>query len=156
MTDSGPNFTSLTADNRPEPRTAFDHVLHRFLDDMFEAAPTWATRIGFHAFDDRWPDPSEAGRTARLAMLRHHRARLQALSEDQLTPAERIDRGITLEAIDASEFEEAELRDLAWDPLSYVYMAGSGLFSILAREYAPWQHRGAAFLGRVRGLRGIA
>jgi len=119
---------------------------------MFEAAPTWATRIGFHAFDDRWPDPSEQGRTARLAMLRHHRARLQALGEEQLTPSERIDRGITLEAIDAAEFEEAELRELAWDPLSYVYLAGSGLFSLLAREFAPWQHRGTAFLGRLRGL----
>ena len=152
MTDPGPHFTSLTPDNRPEPRTAFDRALHRLLDDMFEAEPTWATRIGYHAFDDRWPDPSEAGRTGRLAMLRHHRARLEAISDDQLTPSERIDRGITLEAIDATEFEEAELRDLAWNPMSYVYMAGSGLFSLLARDFAPWQHRGTAFLGRLRGL----
>ncbi|MEX2546388.1 MAG: DUF885 domain-containing protein [Chloroflexota bacterium] len=152
MGDSGPQFTSLTPDNRPEPRTAFDHALNRFLDDAFEASPIWATRIGFHAFDDRWPDPSEAGRSGRLAMLRHHRARLEALPEAELTPSERIDRGITLEAIDASEFEEAELRESSWDPLSYVYSAGSGLFNILAREYGPWQHRGTAFLGRVRGL----
>jgi hypothetical protein len=65
---------------------------------------------------------------------------------------ERIDRGITLEAIDTAEFEEAELREASWDPLNYVYNAGSGLFNILAREYGPWQHRGTAFLGRVRGL----
>jgi len=155
LTDSGRQFTLLTRDTRPEPRTPFDFALHRLLDDWFEAEPTWATQVGFHAFDDRWPDPSEAGRTGQLAMLRHHRARLEALLEAELTPAERIDRGITVEAIDAAEFELAELREPAWDPLSYVYLGGSGLFNILARDYAPWQHRGAAFLGRVRGLSGF-
>src|SRR5687768_5083275 len=64
-----------------------------------------------------------------------------------MSPSEQIDRGIAMEALDA-----AELREGAWDPLSYVYLAGSGLFNILAREYAPWEHRGAAFLGRVRAL----
>ena len=149
---SSPSFVSQARDNRPDPRTPFDFALNRFLDDLFEAVPVWATRIGFHAFDDRWPDASESGRTARLAMLRHHRARLQALAEEQLSPAERIDRGITLEAIDAAEFSEAELREAAWDPLSYVYLAGTGFFSILARDFAPWEHRGAALLGRMLGL----
>ena len=145
-------FANLTPDNRPEPRTAFDHALHKLLDDLFATQPVWATAMGFHAYDNQWPDVSEQGRNNRLAMLRHHRARLQALTENELSPAERIDRGIALEAIDAAEFEEADLRNEAWDPLSYVYMAGSGLFNLLAREYGPWRHRGRAFLGRVAGL----
>ncbi len=153
MTDSLAQFTPLTPDNRPEPRSAFDHAFHKLLDDLFEASPIWATHIGYHALDDRWPDPSEQGRTGRLALLRHHRARIQALAEEELTPDERIDRGIVFDAIDSAEFEEAELRNAAWDPLSYVYGAGSGLFNILARDFGPWQHRGAAFLGRTRGLR---
>jgi uncharacterized protein (DUF885 family) len=152
LTDSAVQFSSLAPDNRPEPRTAFDHALNRLLDDLFETSPVWATRIGFHAYDDRWPDATEAGRSARLAMLRHHRARLQALPEAELTPDERIDRSITQEQIDSAEFQEAELREGAWDPLSYVYLAGSGFFSLLARDFAPWQHRGTAFLGRLRGL----
>jgi len=152
LTDSLVQFTSLAPDTRPEPRSAFDHALHRLLDDLFAASPVWATRIGFHGFDDRWPDPSEAGRASRLAMLRHHRARFQALPDEELTPDERIDVGITLEEIDTLEFDEGELRQSQWDPLSVVYTAGSGFFSILARDFAPWQHRGSAFLGRVRGL----
>ena len=149
---AGRRFASLAEDTRPEPRTAFDFALHKLLDDLFSAQPTWATHIGFHAHDDRWPDMTEAGRAARLAMLRHHRARLQALAESELSDAERIDRGIALEAIESFEFEEAELREPAWDPLSYVHLVGSGLFALLAREFAPWQHRGMAFAGRVAGL----
>ena len=61
-------FTPLVGDPRPEPRTRFETTLNRFLDDLFAALPTYATAIGFHLYDDRWPDVSEAGRTGRLAM----------------------------------------------------------------------------------------
>lgn len=142
----------LAPDTRPEPRTAYDFALYRLLDDLFAAHPTWATQIGFHAFDDRWPDLTEAGRQGRLAMLRHHRARLQALPEAELSATEKIDRGIVIEAIDSIEFQDAELRQDAWDPLTYVSLAGGGFFSLLAREFAPWPQRGRAFVGRLRGL----
>ncbi len=132
--------------------TAFDHTLKAFLDDFFAAQPVWATQIGFHAFDDRWPDMSEDGRLARLALLRDHASTFQALADGDLSEDEQIDRGIVLEAIEAMIFEDDELREPAWDALSYVSLAGSGLFSLLAREYAPWAHRGAAFAGRLRGL----
>ena len=145
-------FISLAADTRPEPHTVFEMALHKFLDDLFEAEPVWATAVGFHRFDDRWPDMSEGGRQARLAMVRHHRARFQALPATELSAGERIDLGVVLEAIEAMEFGDATLREAAWDPLSYVATAGSGLFDLLARDFAPWAHRGRAFLGRMRGL----
>lgn len=151
-TEAGPDFRPLTADNRPQPQTPFDHALHDLLDDLFESEPVFASRMGFHTYDDRWPDPSESGRLARLEIARNHRARVEILEESQLTDGERIDRGITLEAIDAAEFGDDVLREAAWDPLSYVYTAGSGLFNLLAREYAPWEHRGTALIGRVRRL----
>lgn len=152
MAHAASRFISLAEDTRPEPRSPFGHALHHFLDDFFAAQPVWATQIGFHAHDDRWPDLSESGRANRLAMLRQHRARLQALDGDELSRDELVDRGVVLEAIDAMEFDDAELREDAWDPLSYVYLAGSGLFPLLAREFAPWAHRGAAFAGRLQAL----
>ena len=145
-------FVSLAEDNRPQPLTAFDHALHRFLDDLFAAQPVWATQIGHHAHDDRWPDMTESGRASRLAVLRHHRARLQALSDEELSDEEQIDRGVVLDVIDAVEFSDAVLREEAWDPLSFVSLVGSGFFSLLAGEFAPWAHRGAAFAGRLHGL----
>jgi uncharacterized protein (DUF885 family) len=145
-------FVSLARDTRPQPRTPFDHALAGLLDDMFAAQPVWATGIGYHAHDDRWPDMSEQGRQARLAMLAEHRARLEALSEAELSADERIDRGILLDVLAEQEFEAAELREPAWDPLSYVRLAGNGLFSLLAREFAPWTHRGAALAARIGGL----
>lgn len=145
-------FVSLSPDNRPTPVTAFDHVLKAFLDDFFAAQPVWATQIGFHAHDDRWPDLTETGRLGRLSMLRDHAGRFEALASTDLSEDEQIDRGIVVEAIEAMIFEDDELREQAWDALSYVSQAGSGFFSLLAREYAPWAHRGTAFAGRLNGL----
>jgi uncharacterized protein (DUF885 family) len=152
VTEAVTRFRSLAEDTRPEPRTPFDFALHDLLDDLFAAQPTWATHTGFHAYDDRWPDVTEAGRQSRLALVARHRAVMQALDDALLAAEEKIDRGIVLEALDAIEFEETDLREPAWDPLSYVLLAGGGFFGLLAREFAPWEHRGAAFVGRLRGL----
>jgi uncharacterized protein (DUF885 family) len=153
VTDSvSKNFTPLATDTRPEPRTPFDFVLRDLLDDLFEAQPTWATHIGFHAYDDRWPEVTDAGRADRLALVARHRGAIAALDDAALSVDESIDRGIILEALDSLEFEDAQLRSDAWDPLSYVALAGAGLFGLLAREFAPWEQRGAAFVGRLRGL----
>jgi len=145
-------FRSLAPDNRPAPRTPFDHALRDLLDDLFDAMPTWATQVGFHAHDDKWPDMTEAGRQAHLALIARHRAALGALDAGALSEDERIDRGLVLEALEAIEFEETELREPAWDALTVVRIAGAGLFSLLARDFAPWKHRGAAFVGRLTGL----
>src|SRR4051794_11789074 len=145
-------FRSLAPDNRPAPRTRFDHTLRELLDDLFAVQPTWATQIGFHAFDDRWPDLTAAGHHARLAAVERHRGQMNALDEPDLSADEKIDRSLALEALDAMEFDETELVELAWDPLTIVRYAGGGLFSLLARDFASWEHRGAAFVGRLRGL----
>jgi len=145
MTD--PNGSPL-----PTPVTPWDHVLHDFLVDLFEASPVSAAYAGYHLVDDRWPDLTEAGRSARLAMLDRHAAAVATLDEAALTPDERIDRAILAEQIEQSRFSDAVLRDEAWDPLTVVYLLGSGLFGLLARDYAAWRERGAAFATRVETL----
>ena len=79
-----------------------------------------------------------------------HAAALRALADETLSADEAIDRGIVLEALDGLRFEAEVVRDEAWDPLTYVLVLGSGLHELLAREFAPWRHRGAAFLWRAR------
>jgi uncharacterized protein (DUF885 family) len=145
-------FTPLVDDPLPTPQTPFDTIFQAFLRDFFEAYPVAATGIGYHLLDHEWGAWDEAGRTGRIAMLRSHRAVATALEERQLSPDERIDRGLVLESIDEAIFLEETLREDAWDPLGTVATLGNGLFSLIARDYAAWAHRGAAFLRRVEGL----
>ncbi|MGZ6312500.1 MAG: DUF885 domain-containing protein [Candidatus Limnocylindrales bacterium] len=147
-----PPFRDQAGDGRAAPRTAYELVLRQVLDGLFAAHPVRAGDIGYHADDDRWPDVSEAARLSNLALLERLQALVDGLPEAELTPDERIDRGILAEALEGLVFEEATLREQNWDPLSYVYLVGSGLFGLLSRDYAPWAHRGSAFAWRVARL----
>src|SRR4051812_9829525 len=139
-------------DTRPDPKTTFDRALHDVLDDLFRVQPIWATQIGYHAYDDRWPDATDAGRSARLEVYARHRDRLSELADEELSEDEQIDRALVVEALDAFEFDDNVLREDTWDALGVVRMCGGGLFGLLAREFAPWEHRGAAFVERLRSL----
>ena len=140
------------ADPLPIEATPFERVQGAYLRDLFAAHPVLAGMAGYHLVDDRWGDPSEAGRSARLAMLARHRAAFAALPDAALSASERTDRAMLLEQIDQLAFADEVLREEAWDPLGTVATAGGALFGLLAREYAPWSFRGAAFLGRLVGL----
>src|SRR3954452_24210294 len=139
-------------DPLPTPTTPYGQALDAVLRDFFAAYPVAATAIGFHALDGEWGDQTEAGRQERIVMLRRHLDRVKAFDEASVSPDERIDRGLLAESIEQMLFGEEESREDAWDPLSSIYVLGSGLFSLLARDFAPWEERGASFLSRVRGL----
>src|SRR3954471_2061575 len=139
-------------DPLPTPTTPYERALDAVLRDFFAAYPVAATAIGYHAHDGEWGDQTEAGRLERIAMLRRHLERVQAFDEATLSADERIDRGLLAESIEQMLFGEEQLREDAWDPLSSVYVLGSGLFSLLSRDFAPWDERGASFLARVRAI----
>ncbi|HTS15660.1 MAG TPA: DUF885 domain-containing protein [Candidatus Sulfotelmatobacter sp.] len=149
-----PLFRAAGADPRPAPATPYGEVLHEALDVLFEAYPVFATEVGYHLLDDRWGDPGEASRQRLLARLRGLVEAARALPEADLSAAERIDRGILVEALEGAIFDEAVLREAAWDPLGVVQVAGSGLFELIARETTPWPQRGLAFTWRVARLAG--
>jgi uncharacterized protein (DUF885 family) len=140
------------ADPLPPAATPFARALDAFLREHFEADPVAAGFAGYHLVDGRWGDLSEAGRVARLGLLDRHRAAVAGVTDAELSPDERVDRRMLLEELDRMRFSDEVLRDEAWDPLVTVYVLGAGLFGLLAREYAPWAHRGAAFVARLEGL----
>lgn len=127
-----------------------DHVLAGF----YRFNPVFATSIGQHEHDDRWPDLTDAGRHAWLAFLADARSRLDEVDLGSLSHGERVDHRILLANVDAAIFREAVLREESWNPLSYVYLFGSGLFDLLARPFAPLPDRLRSALGRLRSLPG--
>ena len=123
-----------------------------FVEEFFARYPHWATSIGDHRHDDRWPDTSGAGRTARLGWIDGWVAELAALDAATLTADERLDRDLVLGELAALRYAEAELRDDAWDPMDWVYLLGFGLFPLTARNFAPLADRLASVAGRLEGI----
>ncbi len=127
-------------------------LVDEILAGWFRHYPALATELGNHAHDGAWPDLSPAGRDARLAFLRDAEERMGALDATTLSRDERIDRRILLENIAAARFGEETLREETWSPLTYVYLFGGGLFSLLAREFAPLPERLRSVADRLRGI----
>lgn len=132
--------------------TQFSARVDVFLDEFFRLYPVSATAIGMHEVDGKWPDVGESGRAARLEFADRWEAELRGLADGALTPDERIDRDLLLSELAALRFDETELRESAWDALGYVYLLGSGIFPLLAREFAPLATRLASVADRLEGV----
>ncbi len=130
----------------------FSERFASFLDEFVALNPTDATAIGDHRYDDRWPDVTEAGREARLAFIDRWLAEFGGLAGGDLTVDDAIDRDLVVMELEAERFAETELRDETWDPLQWVYLLGGGIFTLIARDFAPLSQRLASVAGRLEGM----
>ena len=69
-----------------------------------------------------------------------------------LPPDDAIDRDLLVGELEAARFAETVLREDTWNPLDWVYLVGDGLFTLLAREFAPLADRLTSTAGRLEGL----
>lgn len=131
---------------------SFLALVDDILAEYFRLHPVHATETGEHAHDGRWPDLTEAGRRERAGWLHRAIERVDALDPAELRREQVVDRRVLREYLDAMRFAEEELREGRWNPLSYVYLFGGGLFALLAREFAPARDRLASAAERMRNL----
>ncbi len=129
--------------------STFSELLGPFFEDVFRASPVLATWLGNHDHDGEWPDPSEAGAAARLALVERWTEAFASLPEADLDPDESIDREIVLGELASGRFADAELREEAWNPLLVVYGLGDGIHLLLSREFAPLAVRLASAADRI-------
>ena len=134
--------------------TTLADLVPAFLDESFQLDPLAATNAGVHEHDARWPDWSTAGIAASLAWGDSWRARLSGLGTTDLSAADAIDRDRLLLLLDNDRFA-ADLAEDAWNPQVWVYRLGDGLFTLLAREFAPPATRLASLAGRLEGIAGV-
>jgi uncharacterized protein (DUF885 family) len=132
--------------------TAFSDTFTGFLDAFVELDPVAATSIGDHRHDGSWPDLSRAGHQDRLAFIDRWSSAFSALAIGELSPDETIDRDLVIGELDAWRFDETELREDVWNPLEWVYLLGSGIFPLLARDFAPLADRLAGVADRLETI----
>jgi uncharacterized protein (DUF885 family) len=130
----------------------FRALVDDVLDGYFRHYPAAATEAGFHDHDGLWPDLTDGGAAERARWATDALARLQALDPGGLSRDDAIDRHVLEGTLDAIRFAEEELREDRWNPLSYVYLFGGGLFALLARPFAPLPDRLRSAASRLRGL----
>lgn len=128
----------------------FEGAFTTFLAELFALDPVFATETGDHTHDAEWPDLTETGRLGRLDFVARWIGAFEALTG--LSPDDAIDRDLVVGQLEAMRFDDETLREDAWNPLAWVYLLGAGLFSLIARDFAPLATRLASVAGRLEDI----
>jgi uncharacterized protein (DUF885 family) len=123
-----------------------------FLEEWFALEPVHATAVGRHERDDEWPDRSPAAHEARVAFIDRWLEAFRGFPDDALDRDETVDRDLLVGLLEEARFDEVELRTSAWSPMAWVYLIGDGLFSLVAREFAPLATRLGSLAARAERL----
>ncbi|HRG16328.1 MAG TPA: DUF885 domain-containing protein, partial [Pseudomonadota bacterium] len=119
----------------------FEALGRSWLSSWFRLNPVSATQVGSHIVDGELDDLSLKGRTAALALARDTLAQLEAIDRGTLSRENQIDYAILRNQLQSEVWTIETLQSWAWDPQVYSQLAGSAIYSLMAREFAPLPER---------------
>jgi hypothetical protein len=128
----------------------FVPLAERIVDAILESDPGLASYAGDHRFDDRIPDLSPGGVTARSTMLRDAADALAGIDADALEPEDHVDHAILSAVVERGLFELTDVREHEWNPLEH--NPGPLLHALLSRPFAPADERLASLGGRLAAI----
>jgi uncharacterized protein (DUF885 family) len=116
---------------------AFDKLAADYLDALPGLSPVNATLIGDHRYDDRLDQVNRVARENRRDTYMEFRSRLGKLDRDTLSRANQIDADLLLLDVESSLWTLETFAEWAWNPMMYVNLAGSSIYGLMARDFAP-------------------
>jgi uncharacterized protein (DUF885 family) len=120
---------------------AFEKLAADFIDDLPKFSQVYATSVGDHRYDHVLDEVDEGARSQRLALYKSYRKALRAIDRQELSRANQVDAELLRAEIDSNIWSTETLQEWAWNPLVYVNIAGSSLYTLMARDFAPLDER---------------
>ncbi|WP_434030223.1 DUF885 domain-containing protein [[Pseudomonas] boreopolis] len=134
---------SATASPAADPAVdaRFAELSKKALDTWMQLSPVNATQIGDHRFDTQIDDLSAAGRQKSLDAGKALLAELDAIDVARLSRENQVDAAILHNQLQSDIWGTETLQSWAWDPQLYNGLAGSAIYGLMAREFAPLPER---------------
>jgi uncharacterized protein (DUF885 family) len=120
---------------------AFADLSRRALDGWFQLSPVGATQIGEHRYDSELDDLSAEGRAKSLDFSKKILGELDAMDAGGLSRENQVDAAILRNQLRYDIWNAETLQGWAWDPQVYSGLAGSAIYGLMAREFAPMPER---------------
>jgi len=130
----------------------FELLAERYIGDLSRFSPVTATLIGDHSADHELDHVSAEARDAKRRLYLEYREALAALDHDDLSRAYQVDAEMLHNEIESNLWSLETLQDWAWDPLIYVDTAGTSIYSLFARDFAPLEQRVQAAASRLEQM----
>jgi len=128
----------------------FEHVVHVYYERYLATHPEEATALGDHRFDRRSGDQSAAGVAADRALYHRTLDLLQAIPSSALPPDHAVDRHILEMDLRSRLYDLEVLKTWQWSATDY--SPTTGIYALLARDFAPMPQRLAAARLRLEAL----
>lgn len=120
---------------------AFADLSKRALDSWMQLSPVGATQIGDHRFDSEIDDLSAAGQQTTLTAYKGLLAELEKMDVAKLGRENQVDAAILRNQLQSDIWNAEVLQSSKWDPQMYNGLAGSAIYGLMAREFAPLPER---------------
>ena len=130
----------------------FQQIASRFLAAAMKASPVEATAAGEHRYDRLLPDISAAGRRARRVTWQGFLTQLAQINPAQLSRDNQVDLALLKNELQYRIWADQAEQGWAWNPQIYNDIAAGSLYSLAARDFAPWDVRLNSATARMEAL----
>lgn len=131
---------------------AFADLSKRALDTWMQLSPISATQIGDHRYDSEVDDLSAAGQQKMLTAYKGLLGELDKVEVSKLSRENQVDAAILRNQLQSEIWNAEVLQASKWDPQIYNGTAGSALYGLMAREFAPLPERLKSATARMEKL----
>ena len=131
---------------------AFADLSKRALDTWMQLSPISATQIGDHRYDAEIDDLSAAGQQKMLTAYKGLVADLDRIDVSKLSRENQVDAAILRNQLQSEIWSAEVLQSSKWDPQIYNGVAGSAIYGLMAREFAPLPERLKSATARMEKL----
>lgn len=132
---------SAQAQTQSQADQQFAALSEKTLQQWMALSPVAATQIGEHRYDNRIDDVSAAGIKAGAEQTQALLDALNAIDASSLSRENQVDAAILRNQLEGDLFRVNTLADWQWDPQFYSGLAGSAIYGLMAREFAPLPDR---------------
>lgn len=131
---------------------AFDAWLDSFFEAYYRTNPVNATFIGMHAYDDRLPDFSDAGRGEALATATSLLRDLRSLPAEHCSDAQQLDRQVAEGFLEITFWESQSAHFHYSNPSVFTGEAIFGVLSLFLRDFGSVEERVDCAVARMEAV----
>jgi len=130
----------------------FYRQAEKFIDEVMQEAPTAATQLGDHRFDDRLADYSKAALERQVREIREALMEFEGFDPAGFDIDARIDHSLMLQMAKWILRDLEKFKSHLRNPSTYSEECMGGVFLLLIKEFAPLEERLEKALGRLRAI----
>lgn len=97
----------------------FDAYKERFVEELWQTHPGWASSVGYHKYDSVLLAPTPAERDKEIAFCNRHLDSLKQFDENALSDNNKTDRLMIQNQLESSIWSVNEERSYEWNPSGY-------------------------------------